>query len=111
MRDFLLLCSTLALLLSGFIAMNRLDNWIENEQQRILSELRTDTSENEHPEETLNENLPEPTPEPSGRKKPVQRKYREYHWICSKLCDKMFLPKHTANYRGTGQCSSYKKGI
>ncbi len=38
MRDFLLLCSTLALLLSGFIAMNRLDSWIEHEQQRILDE-------------------------------------------------------------------------
>ncbi len=75
MRDFLLLCSTLALLLSGFIAMNRLDSWIEHEQQRILDE------------------------------------YQKSHWISRKIYDKMFLPKHAANYRGTGECRSYKKGI
>ncbi|MCI9181438.1 MAG: hypothetical protein HFG50_15825 [Lachnospiraceae bacterium] len=75
MRDFLLLCSTLALLLSGFIAMNRLDSWIEHEQQRILDE------------------------------------YQKSHWISRKICDKIFLPGHAANYRGTWECSSYKKGI
>ncbi len=75
MRDFLLLCSTLALLLSGFIAMNRLDSWIEHEQQRILDE------------------------------------YQKSHWISRKISDKIILPGHAANYRGTWECSSYKKGI
>lgn len=93
MRDFLLLCSTLALLLSGFIVMNRLDCWIEQTKQRILEELPKD-----EPIKTA-ENTPEPV------------KNRESLWIREPFYDKIVLPKHATGYGGTGQCSSCKKGI
>lgn len=93
MRDFLLLCSTLALLLSGFIAMNRLDCRIEQTKKRMLEELQKDSEEN------------------TAEKTSDLPKNQESLWIRERLYVKIVLPKHATGYGGTGQCSSYKKGI